>query len=174
MEKILLFDTLDIEAIKLAKGVVARQDAQPLPLSNMETRLISSTLLKFVGAWKREHPVSDDPHDRHCADCDRPEVCDVVLPGTGPCGKNAGTAPDYISGQPHTSKANERQVAGNHYGLSSLQHWDLVAMFNWDYFQGQITKYLMRWRKKNGVQDLRKAAHFLEKYIELVEQKKIT
>lgn len=69
------------------------------------------------------------------------------------------------------SKANTRQVGGDHYGMSNLQHWDLVDIFSWDYFQGQITKYLMRWKTKNGVQDLEKAAHFLEKYIEIAKKK---
>jgi hypothetical protein len=63
--------------------------------------------------------------------------------------------------------ANDHQVAGSHYGLKAFQHWDMVAMFDLDYFQGQITKYVMRWRAKNGIVDLEKAAHFLEKYIEI-------
>jgi hypothetical protein len=64
--------------------------------------------------------------------------------------------------------ANSRQVGGNHYRTEhGIQHWDLVAMFQWDYFQGQIIKYLMRWKKKGGVQDLEKARHYLDKYIEV-------
>lgn len=63
--------------------------------------------------------------------------------------------------------ANSRQVAGNHYS-GQIQHWDYVWSNELDYFQGQITKYVTRWKKKNGMQDLRKAQHFLEKYIELV------
>lgn len=65
------------------------------------------------------------------------------------------------------SSANARQVGGQHYGLSDFQHWDMVDLFGLDYFQGQITKYVMRWKKKNGLQDLDKARHFLDKYIEL-------
>ncbi len=65
------------------------------------------------------------------------------------------------------NKANDRQVAGDHYKTDGLQHWDMVQMFELDYFQGQITKYLFRWRKKNGIEDLQKALHYLEKYIEL-------
>lgn len=64
--------------------------------------------------------------------------------------------------------ANERQVAGNHY-QSGMQHWDYVAFNGLDYFQGQITKYVTRWKDKNGLQDLEKARHFLDKYIELVK-----
>lgn len=65
------------------------------------------------------------------------------------------------------SKANKTQVGGMHY-VSSIQHWDFVWANNLDYFQAQITKYVSRCKKKNGVQDLEKAQHFLEKYIELM------
>ena len=66
--------------------------------------------------------------------------------------------------------ANDKQVGGVHYqgqSKTGRQHWDVVDEFNLDYFQGQITKYVMRWRLKNGIQDLEKARHFLDKYIEI-------
>lgn len=63
-------------------------------------------------------------------------------------------------------KANTKQVGGNHYN-STIQHWDYVVANDLDYFQAQITKYVTRWKKKNGLVDLQKAQHFLEKYIEL-------
>lgn len=72
--------------------------------------------------------------------------------------------------------ANDTQVGGTHYHQSAghcphchrpLQHWDLVQMFGWGYFVGQITKYLMRYRLKHGVQDLEKSRHFLDKLIEI-------
>lgn len=66
--------------------------------------------------------------------------------------------------------ANERQVDGQHY-KSSLQHWDYVVANELDYFQAQITKYITRWKKKNGLKDLLKAQHFLEKYIEIEKSK---
>lgn len=66
-------------------------------------------------------------------------------------------------------EANARQVGGTHYGEKPFQHWDVVAMFKLDYFQGNITKYVFRWRDKNGLEDLEKARHYLEKYIEEVK-----
>ena len=66
--------------------------------------------------------------------------------------------------------ANQTQVGGDHYA-GTYQHWDFVAdVLCGAYFEGQITKYLCRWRKKNGVQDLQKVAHFLDKLIELFKQ----
>jgi hypothetical protein len=69
--------------------------------------------------------------------------------------------------------ANARQVAGEHYQQPEgvPQHWDLVDMYQWDYFQGQVTKYLMRWKLKNGIEDLEKARHYLDKYIEIERSK---
>lgn len=67
-------------------------------------------------------------------------------------------------------EANRRQVGGNHYGAlqPSYQHWDLAADTGMGYFEGQITKYVARWRRKNGVQDLEKALHYAEKLLELI------
>jgi len=69
--------------------------------------------------------------------------------------------------------ANDRQVGGSHYQGQKLQHWDIVEMFKLDYFQAQILRYVMRWNKKDGLRDLQKAAHFLEKYQELNKDFKI-
>lgn len=69
--------------------------------------------------------------------------------------------------------ANDRQVGGEHYRTETrygLQHWDVVDIFGLDYFQGNITKYVFRWRKKGGVEDLKKARHYLDKYIEMAEK----
>jgi len=66
--------------------------------------------------------------------------------------------------------ANDSQVGGEHYKLRTIEHWDFAWAQNMDYFQGQITKYVCRWREKNGLEDLYKAHHFLEKYIELIEE----
>lgn len=63
--------------------------------------------------------------------------------------------------------ANNTQVGGEHY-RTTIQHWDFAAANELDYFQGQITKYVTRWKKKNGLEDLLKAQHFLAKYVELV------
>lgn len=64
------------------------------------------------------------------------------------------------------TEANERQVAGTHY-KAEYQHWDWVSDIDLPYLPAQVTKYIVRWKKKNGRQDLEKALHFLEKLIEV-------
>jgi hypothetical protein len=69
-----------------------------------------------------------------------------------------------------TASANDYQIGGNHYRKSvGEQHWDRVARLGLNYFQAMITRYVERYRDKNGVEDLRKARHFLDKLIELEE-----
>ena len=61
--------------------------------------------------------------------------------------------------------ANEHQVGGDHY-KTSYEHWDLVLIVAMGYLEGNATKYLSRWRKKGGTQDLQKALHYVNKLIE--------
>lgn len=73
--------------------------------------------------------------------------------------------------------ANNEQVGGDHYKVGGEEHWDRVERLGLDYFQGQITKYVERHFKKNGIQDLEKAEHFIRKYIEVLKarhQKSLT
>lgn len=63
--------------------------------------------------------------------------------------------------------ANARQHGGDHYQTNEYQHWDWVYEMNLGYHVGNATKYIARWRKKNGIQDLEKALHYAEKCEEL-------
>lgn len=60
--------------------------------------------------------------------------------------------------------ASTRQVGGEHY-QKKIQPWDVIETYGLDYFEGNVLKYLLR-RKVNRLEDLRKAAHYLEKVIE--------
>jgi hypothetical protein len=66
------------------------------------------------------------------------------------------------------SEANKIQIGGKHYSTAEgEQHWDRVHRLGLDYFQAQITKYVERCWEKGGIQDLMKARHFIDKYMEL-------
>lgn len=62
--------------------------------------------------------------------------------------------------------ANDKQVGGDHYKRLSIQHWDYVLGNNIPYLEAQALRYVSRWRLKNGIEDLQKAMHYLEKLIE--------
>lgn len=68
--------------------------------------------------------------------------------------------------------ANDRQIGGNHYkvGVHQLEHWDIIDRYRLGYLEGCITKYVARCWKKNGLEDLEKALHYMEKLIERVKE----
>lgn len=63
-------------------------------------------------------------------------------------------------------RANDIQVDGNHYQKGTLQHWDVMIIMRTHYMPGCASKYLLRHQDKNGLLDLQKAQHFLQKMIE--------
>ena len=67
--------------------------------------------------------------------------------------------------------ANSRQVAGDHYKAKAIQPWDYIASNQLGYFEGNVVKYVSRWRDKGGVADLEKARHYLDKLIEMEKSK---
>lgn len=71
---------------------------------------------------------------------------------------------------PMKSKANEEQPGGTHYKSRPIQHWDFAAGHSYGYLEGQITKYLFRWKNKGGLLDVQKADHFLRKLTEVHQQ----
>ena len=66
-----------------------------------------------------------------------------------------------------TNDPNSRMVGGDHYHTGDLktQHWDMVDDHNIGYLEANASKYLMRYRHKNGLQDLEKAQHYSEKIL---------
>jgi hypothetical protein len=63
-------------------------------------------------------------------------------------------------------RANEQQVGGAHYAVKAIQPWDYIIANDLGYLEGNIVKYVSRWKDKGGVEDLKKAQHYLQKLIE--------
>ena len=54
-----------------------------------------------------------------------------------------------------------KQVGGNHYKRAH-QPWEIIEEWELNYWAGNVLKYLLRYKYKNGVEDLEKAKHYLE------------
>lgn len=63
--------------------------------------------------------------------------------------------------------ANSIQHGGDHYKSKAIQPWDYITSNELGYLEGNIVKYVSRWKDKGGVEDLQKARHYLDKLIEL-------
>ncbi len=55
--------------------------------------------------------------------------------------------------------ALDKQVGGEHYKDMFIQPVQYIHANALGYFEGNVIKYVSRWRKKNGVADLEKAQH---------------
>ena len=65
--------------------------------------------------------------------------------------------------------ANDMQIGGDHYMDKTIQPWDYIVSNDLGFLEGNIIKYITRWNYKGGVQDLRKAQHYLAKLIEVAD-----
>ena len=58
------------------------------------------------------------------------------------------------------------QVGGNHYKKHKIQPYTFIAENNLSFFQGNVIKYVMRYKEKNGIEDLNKIIHYCQLEIE--------
>lgn len=64
------------------------------------------------------------------------------------------------------SEAFKTQVGGTHYKKYKIQPTEFIIANRLEFVQGNIIKYVVRYRDKNGLEDLLKAKHYLEMLIE--------
>ena len=72
------------------------------------------------------------------------------------------------------SLASDTQVGGSHYKSKTVQPW--TAMESWmtpeefeGFLRGNVIKYIARYKDKDGLKDVLKARHYLEKLLECLE-----
>ena len=106
--------------------------------------------------WNKE------PHQKPCCDC--------FFDG----GKNI-EFPEYV---PAVEEKDDPVSHPNHYqSKSGLEVIDAIRAFTEDcegieaYYTGNVIKYVCRWKKKNGLEDLKKARQYLDWLIEKVGEK---
>lgn len=62
---------------------------------------------------------------------------------------------------------NAVQIGGTHYKKHTIQPWDAIHDWGLGFFDGNVVKYVARHKQKGGVEDLKKARHYLDKLISL-------
>ena len=82
-----------------------------------------------------------------------------------------GHAPRTIRGADESpgvsgSDALASQVGGDHYRKLAIQPIEYILKNNIGFAEGCVIKYVTRWRAKGGIDDLKKARHFLDLLIE--------
>ena len=64
--------------------------------------------------------------------------------------------------------AKDYQIGGSHYKNKGIQPIEYIMSNGLGFCEGNVIKYVSRWRDKNGLDDLLKAKHYLEFLIEEV------
>jgi len=57
--------------------------------------------------------------------------------------------------------AKKDEVAGTHYLELGIQPWEIIEKNGLDFFEGNLLKYLLRYKSKGGLEDLKKCQHYL-------------
>ena len=59
-------------------------------------------------------------------------------------------------------KSLETQIAGQHYKNQKIQPIEYILENKLPFIEGNIVKYITRWREKGGIEDLKKVKHYVE------------
>nr|DAR34910.1 MAG TPA: nucelotide kinase [Caudoviricetes sp.] len=60
----------------------------------------------------------------------------------------------------------ETQVGGDHYKELSIQPIEYILANKLGFCEGNVVKYITRYKSKNGLEDLKKAKHYIDMLIE--------
>ena len=77
---------------------------------------------------------------------------------------------DFYQKKLQVNKKHDSVKHPEHY-TEGIEMWDYAMSHNLDFFEGNILKYITRWKHKGGVEDLRKAKAYLDKLIKNNENK---
>ncbi|MFT8709475.1 MAG: DUF3310 domain-containing protein [Sporolactobacillus sp.] len=78
---------------------------------------------------------------------------------------------DFKSFESHRHPRKETDIsAPSYYTDGGIETWDFIIDKELNFLEGNVVKYVVRWRKKNGVEDLKKARVYLDKLIEEAEK----
>lgn len=121
---------------------------------------------------------------KRCSGCiynnPKPNSIDDISPACWGCSNQSRFSPmneqtqpkltpeKYIEliGTDHPKSALDVQVAGDHYKSLVIQPVEYIAKNNIPYLEGNVIKYVTRWRSKGGIKDLEKAKHYIDLLLE--------
>jgi hypothetical protein len=68
-------------------------------------------------------------------------------------------------------KSFKKQVGGSHYKKYKIQPVEFIIKNNIGFVEGNIIKYILRFKEKGGVSDLLKAKHYIELLIDTTKSR---
>ena len=94
---------------------------------------------------------------------------DAYIPSSAPLGaglyKDKPKSISERAAQPETPL--DIQVGGGHYKTMVIQPIEFIMRNDLNFCQGNIIKYICRYKDKNGIEDLKKAIHYINLLMQL-------
>jgi len=139
---------------------------------------------------KRRETVLDNlfsrkekPQERICIDDATPEQWDAIDRATEKARREAALEAmtrdaeeldlydDQIvrnlNAEAEKEKARDKMIGGEHYRQGGIQPIEYIHANSLSFCEGNVVKYITRWRHKDGLKDLEKAKHYIELLMEL-------
>ena len=66
----------------------------------------------------------------------------------------------------------DKQIGGSHYIFFEIQPYEFIAKNELTFFQGNVIKYVCRYKHKNGIEDLEKIKHYCDLEIKKIKDAK--
>ena len=63
----------------------------------------------------------------------------------------------------------DKQIGGSHYKFFEIQPYEFISKNNLSFFQGNVVKYVCRYQRKGGAEDLKKIVHYCQ--LEMLKMK---
>lgn len=75
---------------------------------------------------------------------------------------------DWVAGNTLVKQEPTKvQIGGEHYKKLAIQPIEYITANNIGFCEGNVIKYVTRWKDKNGIEDLQKAKHMIDLLIGL-------
>ena len=63
----------------------------------------------------------------------------------------------------------DKQIGGSHYKTFVIQPYEFISKNDLSFFQGNVVKYVCRYQRKGGAEDIKKIIHYCQ--LELLKMK---
>lgn len=122
------------------------------------------------------NPKTELPMTNYCAQCGVMEGMEhrlFCIHHVTPIKPEAKKKDLTMTENQDTVSALDTQVSGAHYKNLAIQPVEYIHANKLGYFEGNVVKYVTRWKTKGGITDLEKARHYIDLLIELDQKEAI-
>jgi len=127
-----------------------------------------------IASWQNQliddYDLDYAPAQRICIDDATPEQWDAIDRTTDKTRRKAALdamVRDAEELDLYKEKARDKMIGGDHYRQGGIQPIEYIHANSLSFCEGNVVKYVTRWRHKDGLKDLEKAKHYIELLMEL-------